>query len=543
MEIESRYSRSFFSDRLSDTKYREIYDLALSLNKIKNEVSQKVNSDLLHYLGMSSFDFQKEINPLIRDRVKSHFTKYLMDDVYTAYQNKFESIQKKLEFKQIYDYQFVFYQRNTKDHQKGDLKEISKRRKSTSLSITLTYLARYGNEDTFQRILERFVIEKNLEKERFYSMILDTIEKFGFGRLMSLAMRKRNRIISRYSKHPVHFESLTFSGRTRLDSEVVSYNERYNSCIKAFINLSWGINKRRKLVIPAKYSKDFHGDMKKYRNGTDTSYIICFDEGNQIRVILQYKGTREIPEGKTGFVGIDVNSKHNLLQCSNGDSVDFDRDLVKVLSDELKKIDNLKKNQEYRIGRRKAQKVRHLERELKSKTRERVSSLCKRLNSDGLDHAVFENLDGFSEKCRFHDENGLNYNRKIRLLHLSSLKDEFERIARKYGICVSLVHSCYTSQTCPICGCIDSRNRKTQEEFECVKCGHIDNADLNASKNILKRVVSTVLRNELLKKSKLDNGTYEPKSLDRDEVKKILLSFRYSPEFLSNHVIQDEEAV
>lgn len=28
-------------------------------------------------------------------------------------------------------------------------------------------------------------------------------------------------------------------------------------------------------------------------------------------------------------------------------------------------------------------------------------------------------------------------------------------------------------------------NRKTQEAFECESCGHKDNADLNASKNIL----------------------------------------------------------
>ena len=47
-------------------------------------------------------------------------------------------------------------------------------------------------------------------------------------------------------------------------------------------------------------------------------------------------------------------------------------------------------------------------------------------------------------------ENDLNYNRRIRLLKLSSLKDEFEHIARKY------VQSFYTSQQCPICGCIDS---------------------------------------------------------------------------------------
>ena len=47
-----------------------------------------------------------------------------------------------------------------------------------------------------------------------------------------------------------------------------------------------------------------------------------------------------------------------------------------------------------------------------------------------------------------------------------------------------------------------------------------------------------MLRNELLKKSKLDNGTYEPKPLKRDKVKEILLSFRYSSSILGKEAIE-----
>ena len=43
----------------------------------------------------------------------------------------------------------------------------------------------------------------------------------------------------------------------------------------------------------------------------------------------------------------------------------------------------------------------------------------------------------------------------------------------------------YTSQTCFECKHITKENRQTQAKFECVKCGHTANADVNAAKNIL----------------------------------------------------------
>ena len=42
----------------------------------------------------------------------------------------------------------------------------------------------------------------------------------------------------------------------------------------------------------------------------------------------------------------------------------------------------------------------------------------------------------------------------------------------------------YTSQACAECGTIDRSNRPDQATFACVACGHTDNADTNAARNI-----------------------------------------------------------
>lgn len=49
------------------------------------------------------------------------------------------------------------------------------------------------------------------------------------------------------------------------------------------------------------------------------------------------------------------------------------------------------------------------------------------------------------------------------------------------------VPAAFSSQTCAKCEHIAADNRRSQSQFECVKCGHKDHADVNAAKVILSR--------------------------------------------------------
>jgi putative transposase len=55
----------------------------------------------------------------------------------------------------------------------------------------------------------------------------------------------------------------------------------------------------------------------------------------------------------------------------------------------------------------------------------------------------------------------------------------------EYKTTVFKVNPKYTSQTCNECGSVDAKNRISQSQFKCKKCGHVSNADLNASKIIM----------------------------------------------------------
>jgi IS605 OrfB family transposase len=63
--------------------------------------------------------------------------------------------------------------------------------------------------------------------------------------------------------------------------------------------------------------------------------------------------------------------------------------------------------------------------------------------------------------------------------------------AKQAGVAFVEVDPAYTSQTCHACGWVDKRNRRSQAEFECGRCGFVGHADHNAAINIARRGVES----------------------------------------------------
>jgi putative transposase len=75
-------------------------------------------------------------------------------------------------------------------------------------------------------------------------------------------------------------------------------------------------------------------------------------------------------------------------------------------------------------------------------------------------------------------------NRAILDAGIGSLYAMIEAKSKAFGRKFVRVNPAYTSQTCNACGEVNSASRLTQSEFVCVGCGHTDNADTNAARNI-----------------------------------------------------------
>jgi hypothetical protein len=205
---DSIYSKRFVSNNLTAQKYGELYAVATQIRDHKNTISQYVSKHLFDYLDVAIFDFLKEMRYKYSE-IPSSFDKQCYEDVLVAYQNKFEALKRKLTFENIRYVCCEVYKRDTKKNKKGDFKKVRNTKTSSSLTITLSYIARYGNEKTIDYINEQMP-KSDAKKQMFYKTILGEIDKFGFDRLYALALSRRERTYRKYAEHPIEFKSLTF---------------------------------------------------------------------------------------------------------------------------------------------------------------------------------------------------------------------------------------------------------------------------------------------------------------------------------------------
>ncbi len=109
--------------------------------------------------------------------------------------------------------------------------------------------------------------------------------------------------------------------------------------------------------------------------------------------------------------------------------------------------------------------------------------------ADQSQYVVVENLNtrGMTKSAKGDRENpGRNVKQKSGL-NREILNTGWSGFKQKLGYKSELIEvdPKNTSRRCHACGHIDQDNRRTQDQFRCVECGHRDNADINAALNIL----------------------------------------------------------
>ncbi len=106
----------------------------------------------------------------------------------------------------------------------------------------------------------------------------------------------------------------------------------------------------------------------------------------------------------------------------------------------------------------------------------------------GVKTIQMEDLSGFSE----HQSESL-----LKNWSYYDLQNKIKYKAEEKGINTIFINPQYTSKRCSKCGNIHEENRyckNNQAKFECIICGHKENADINASKNIAIPYIDKIIK-------------------------------------------------
>ena len=219
-----------------------------------------------------------------------------------------------------------------------------------------------------------------------------------------------------------------------------------------------------------------HGD-NPHTEGLPVSAVLKREAGRWYAIVC-YTVTLPEREDDGSAIGLDMNAGQ--VATSDG-CIDRAPDMARL---EARK----RRYQRMVSRRRKGSRRRERAKRLLARTARRIATRRRnwqhhtsRRVSDAAHTVCIENLKPAAMTRAGKGKRGLN-----RVILNTGWGNLRRMLDYKAGHVIA-VDPAWTSQTCAACGVIDARSRRSQAAFECVACGHADNADLNAAANIRRR--------------------------------------------------------
>lgn len=257
---------------------------------------------------------------------------------------------------------------------------------------------------------------------------------------------------------PVHKRNRMNVSCTIADLHVKNNANKYD----AWLHLA-SVGNKMILDLPINFHKQYHkwNTISKRLNAyiiTENYVQFCFE--------IETGKKKEI----NTYIGID-SGINALASCSTGNQ--YGQDIKQC-------VERVKRCKHGSQGQRQARRA----------LRQRIDETCKQIiNLEQPDLIVVEQLKNLSHKTKAKRLLAKNIRRSIGIWNWRYWLTRLEQQCEENRVSFRTVSPYNTSITCSNCSHVDKMNRQSQECFCCLKCGHADNADLNASKNILSRFV------------------------------------------------------
>lgn len=221
------------------------------------------------------------------------------------------------------------------------------------------------------------------------------------------------------------------------------------------------LNKGKPMLVPIRsydYAQQYFKDWQLLKGGRLLK--------KQANWFLELTFEKETPakREKGKVIGIDIGIKKLIVTSENKE---HGKDIEKLMD----KI------------QRKKQKSKAFHQALKERDYY-VNRTVKTLNWNKLKAIVAENIKNIKRNTAKQRRLRKAFRTKFQRWTYSQLLNRIKLTAEATGVHLQLVNPAHTSQTCSQCGAVHKQNR-ISEIFKCGNCGYTQDADYNASLNIL----------------------------------------------------------
>ena len=177
------------------------------------------------------------------------------------------------------------------------------------------------------------------------------------------------------------------------------------------------------------------------------------------------------------YIGVDLGIV-NIATVSDGDS--FTGNHIQNVRARYSRLRAKLQSKGTKSAKRLLKKRSGKERRFQTDTNHYISKKLVTRAKDTHRGIALEDLKGIRERVTVRKAQ----RRVIHSWAFAQLRFFIEYKARLAGVPILSIDPRNTSRTCPICGCIDKSNRRTQSQFLCTSCGYAANADVNAARVI-----------------------------------------------------------
>lgn len=317
-------------------------------------------------------------------------------------------------------------------------------------------LAEYG------RVVNAFIDqfwEECPKKSELLKPVVDSVDSWFSARLRKVAAREAIDMVramkERGGNRPVHRGKRMCVSSTIAELQPAKFADEFD----AWLHLQ-SIGEGLILDLPVRYHK--HLNKLAGRGKRLESYVIT-----RSSVQLCYEIDTGPKKAVKTAAGVDTGIKA-LASLSTGEQLGRDVELY---------INRIKRCKHGSKGQLRARRA----------LRQRMDEVAKQV-ADSADLVVVEKLKGICHKTKVKRRLTKNVRRSIGNWNVRYWLSRLEQRCEDSRTTFRSVPAFYTSTECPVCGHTDRSNRD-RERFLCQKCGHADNADVNAAKNILSRLL------------------------------------------------------